>query len=92
MKPPNILSVERGPICQKSGVLTNGNAIIIPDRDCVKSENNRFFHVPPPPNRSTAERPASQVRKYPNNFCIVMKVFYFGSKLGIVKYPSPGKF
>jgi len=64
----------------------------MPDPYCVKPENYCFLHGCPLPNRSTAEKPAGQVRKYPNNSCIVMKVFYFGSKLAIVKYPLFGKF
>ncbi len=39
MKSPNILSIERYPICRQPDVLTDGNAIIIPDSDCVKQEN-----------------------------------------------------
>ena len=39
MKSPNILSIERYPICRQPDVLTDGNAIIIPDSDCVKPEN-----------------------------------------------------
>ena len=39
MKSPNTLSVERCSICRQSDLLTDGNAIIIPDPHCVKPEN-----------------------------------------------------